>query len=216
MPTPDEPTTELTPPQPGIDDFDFDFAEAVAPPRRRRLPLLTGALALCAAIGGGVVLGIAIQKHWGSGGSTGGGRSAALAAALAASSGSATSSGAGSAARGGAAGAGGFARSGTAGQVKAIDGTSIYVTDTDGNVVKVTTDPGVQVRVTKTGSLKSIVPGDFVVVQGTKTKAGYKATSISDSGSGGGFSLFGGRSGGSGATGLGTQAGNGAPTGFGG
>ncbi len=206
MSTPDEPTTETPATQPGLDDFDFDFEETPAPVRRRRLPLITGALALCAAIGGGVVLGIAIQKHWGGSGSSGGSRSAAsLAAALAGRTGQSRGST-------GAAAPGGFTRSGTAGQVKAIDGKNLYVTDTDGNVVKVTTDPGVSVRVTKTGTLKSIAPGDFVVVQGTKTKSGYRATSITDSGTSASAGGFGGLPSGGGSGSNGNQGGTGGTT----
>jgi hypothetical protein len=81
--------------------------------------------------------------------------------------------------------------------VKAIDGTTLYVTDLQGNTVKVTTGPGSHVRVTSDATLEKVRPGDYVTVQGTKTASGYRATSITDSGSespfagafgGGGFS----------------------------
>ena len=179
MGTGDETPTEVTPLSTERDDgFDFDLDGELPPPprRRRRLPLVTAVLTLCAAVGAGVVFGILIQKHWGgSGGSSAGGRAASFAAAFAGRTGQ----------TGGAAGgraAGGFASSGTTGQVKAIDGTTLYLTDFQGNTVKVTTGPGVRVRVTSDGTLKRISPGDYVVVQGAQTASGYKATSITDSG----------------------------------
>jgi hypothetical protein len=175
MNAPDEANTEVQPAdQHGLDGFDFDFDEtAVPPPRRRRLPAVTALLLLSAAVGIGVVFGVLIQKHWGGSPAASGFNGRAPAAARG-------GSGAGPS------GARSFAQSGTAGQVKAIDGTTLYVTDTQGNLVKVTTGPGVTVRVTRLGTLKSISPGDFVVVQGTKTTSGYRATSISDSGTSGG------------------------------
>jgi hypothetical protein len=196
MNAPDEASTEVQPAdQHGLDGFDFDFDETtVPPPRRRRLPFVTALLLLSTAVGIGVVFGVLIQKHWGGTPAASGFNGRAPAAAR-------SGSGAGPS------GARSFAQSGTAGQVKAIDGTTLYVTDTQGNVVKVTTRPGVTVQVTRPGTLKSISPGDFVVVQGTKTKSGYRATSISDSGTSGGgggpLRVFGGPSssgnGGSGA-----------------
>ena len=197
MPPADDAPTDVTPPAPERDDgFDFDFDAEVPPPppRRRRLPLLTAGLALCAAIGAGVVFGILIQKHWGGSGS-GGGRNAAALAAFAGRTGQAGGTGGGS---GRAAGANAFTRGGTVGQVKAIDGTSLYVTDLQGNTVKVTTGPGVRVRVTSDATLKKVRPGDYVTVQGTQTKTGYRATSITDSGT---QSPLGGLFGGGGAAG---------------
>jgi hypothetical protein len=181
-----EPSTEVR-----DDGFDFDLDAELPPPppRRRRFPLVTAGLALCAAVGGGVVLGILIQKHWGSDGS-GGGRGAALAAALASGTGQTPAQTGGT--RGQTPGAAALTRNGTIGQVKAIDGTSLYVTDLQGNTVKVTTGPGVRVRVTSDATLKKISPGDYVTVQGTKTATGYKATSITDSGQESPFSGFGG------------------------
>ena len=197
----DETPTEVRPPATERDDgFDFDLDAELPPPppRRKRLPLVTAGLALCAAIGAGVVFGILIQKHWG-GSSSGGGRAASLAATFAARAGQTGGSGS----RAG--GAGAFTRSGTVGQVKAIDGTSLYVTDLQGNTVKVTTGPGVRVRVTSDGTLKKVRPGDYVTVQGTQTTTGYKATSITDSGT---ESPLAGGSGGNGSTG-GQQSGSG-------
>ena len=203
----DEPTEMQRPSAERDDGFDFDLEAELPPPppRRRRLPFVTAGLALCAAIGAGVVLGILIQKHWGGSGSAGGAhRASGLAAAFAGRTGTGTGAGSG----GRAAGAGGFTRSGTTGQVKAIEGTTLYVTDLQGNTIKVTSGPGVRVRVTSDGTLKKVSPGDYVVVQGTQTKTGYRATSITDSGTEspfagglGGGGVFGGGSGGSGGSG---------------
>ena len=201
MPPADDAPTDVAPPAPERDDgFDFDFDAEVPPPppRRRRLPLFTAGLALCAAIGAGVVCGILIQKHWGGSGS-GGGRGAA---ALAAFSGRGARP----------AGANAFARGGTVGQVKAIDGTSLYVTDLQGDTVKVTTGPGVRVRVTSDTTLKKVRPGDYVTVQGTQTKTGYRATSITDSGTESPLgALFGGGGAAGGSAPGGRQSGGGGP-----
>ncbi len=209
----DEPTEIQRPPAERDDGFDFDLEGELPPPppRRRRLPFVTAGLALCAAIGAGVVLGIVIQKHWGGSGSAGGARRAAgLAAAFTGRTG--TGTGTGSEGR-----AGGFTRSGTTGQVKAIEGTTLYVTDLQGNTIKVTSGPGVRVRVTSDGTLKKVSPGDYVVVQGTQTKTGYRATSITDSGTespfagglGGGGVFGGGSSGGGGSSSTQQPGGNG-------
>lgn len=183
-----------------LDEGDFDFLPA---PRRRRLPVLTATLFLLLAIGTGAVAGIAAQKHWGAASTPGGSFGAGQLAAGA-------NLGRAGGANGGAAAGG--ATTGlpdrTVGSVKAIDGTSLYITDTNGNVIKITTDAASAVSVTKASALKDIKPGDNVVVQGTKTSTGYKATSISVGGAaaGGGFGDRGGGFGGD----------QGAPTGFGG
>ena len=197
-PGPEDAPTEVSPPVPRDDGFDFDLDSELPPPppRRRRTPVLTAALELCAAVGIGVLGGILIEKHWGggSGGGNGGGRAAAF-AALAGRGGQSTGSGGSPT---GPAGGGAFARAGTVGQVKAVAGRSLYVTDLQGNVVKVTTAPGTKVRVTSDGTLRKIHPGDYVTVQGPQTATGYSATSITDSGTespfgaGAGFGGFGG------------------------
>ena len=53
------------------------------------------------------------------------------------------------------------------------------MTDLTGNTVKVTTAKGLTVTKTVTSSVKSIHPGDSVVVRGSKQKDGsYKASSV--------------------------------------
>jgi len=190
----------------GLDEFELDDAVLAPPPRRKRLPFATAALGACVMVGVGVVGGIAIQKHWGVSSNAANGRAAAFAALGRATGASGVSGRSGPASQ--------FARGGTIGTVKAIDGRSLYVTDAQGNVVKVTTTAATTVRVTQTGSLRKIKPGDNVVVQGAQTASGYSATSITDSGSESALGGFGGGSGG--GTGFGGVSGSGSGTGFGG
>jgi hypothetical protein len=90
----------------------------------------------------------------------------------------------GTGARGGAAGAAGGGP--TFGQVKLVDGTTIYVTDASGNIVKVTTTPESKVTKTVAGSVADLRAGDTVIVQGVPGPDGtVAATSVSDSGAGG-------------------------------
>ena len=186
-----------------FDLADLDRDVVIPRVRRKRLPFLTAALALCMAVGVGAVGGILIQKHCGGsagGGGGGNGGAAAALAALRAGGGAAGGAGAGGG-RGFGGGFGGLGDS-TIGTVKAIDGTVLYVTDTTGNTIKVTTQAGIPVRVTKNGTLQDVHPGDTVVVQGTKTGGIVAATSVTIGGAGGGGG-FGGR---------GARAGRGAPT----
>ncbi len=193
--------------------------------RRRRLhptaaapqtSLLTALLLLGATAGVGVVGGIAIQKHWGGTSSSAGALASGRFPAAASGLNGARVAGGSGAATPAATGPGGFAASGTAGTVKAIDGTAFYVTDFQGNVVKVTTDAASTVSVTKAGAVKDVKPGDTVVVQGTQTKTGYRATSISVGGAGG-LGRFG-RGGGAGFGGAAGAGGSSTetPSGFGG
>jgi hypothetical protein len=187
--------TGVSPPAPRDDGFDFDLDAELPPPppRPRRRPLLTNMLVLCAAVGIGVIGGVLIEKHWGGGGS-GGGTAGGRAAAFAALAGRGGQTGGSGGTTGGR--AGGFARNGTVGQVKTIDGKNLYITDLQGNVLKVTTGPGVRVRVTSDGTIKKVFPGDYVTVQGAQTATGYTVTSITDTGTespvGGGLGAFGG------------------------
>lgn len=194
------------------DDTFLDDDGFVPPARPRKLPVATALLLLCTTAGVGVIGGIAIQKHWGGAPSSGGafadGRLAAVGSGAGSAAAAAGANGRQGAGGSGATGASGFAGAGTIGTVKAIDGTALYVTDTQGNVVKITTDAASIVSVTKPGSVKDIEPGDRVVVQGSRSATGYKATTISVGGAGG--AGFGGRGG------LGGRGGSAAGGGFGG
>jgi hypothetical protein len=160
-----------------IADLDRDI---VLPKQHRsRLPLLTGVLALSVALGAGVVGGIQIDRHWGSTSSGSGSSSSAAAFVRPSGASTGTSTVAGSS-------GGGFPGfSGTSGTVKAIDGSTLYVTDATGNVIKVTTKAGVTVTVTKAGTLTDVKPGDTVVVRGTTSSGAVAAESISIGGGGG-------------------------------
>jgi len=143
--------------------------------RRKRLPALTAALALAAAIAAGAIFGVEAQKHWGS--------SASATSTRGFPSGFPGAAG-GSAARSGfpsgaAFGGAGFAAGGTSGTVTLIKGSTLYVTDTSGNTVLVHTSATSRVSKTVAGTVKSVHPGDSVTVVGTKNKNGsYQARQV--------------------------------------
>jgi hypothetical protein len=143
--------------------------------RRKRLPALTAALALAAAIAAGAILGVEVQKHWGSSASATSTRGFPS-GFPGASGGSASRSGFPSGAGFGAAG---FAAGGTSGTVTLIKGSTLYVTDTSGNTVLVHTSATSRVSKTVAGTVKSVHPGDSVTVVGTKNKNGsYSARQV--------------------------------------
>ena len=143
--------------------------------RRKKLPALTVALALAAAIAAGAIFGVEAQKHWGS--------SASATSTRGFPSGFPGAAG-GSAARSGfpsgaAFGGAGFAAGGTSGTVTLIKGSTLYVTDTSGNTVLVHTSATSRVSKTVAGTVKSVHPGDSVTVVGTKNKNGsYSARQV--------------------------------------
>jgi len=143
--------------------------------RRKKLPALTVALALAAAIAAGALLGVEAQKHWGSSTSatsTRGFPSGFPGAGGGSASGSGFPSGAGF-------GAAGFAAGGTSGTVTLIKGSTLYVTDTSGNTVLVHTSATSRVSKTVAGTVKSVHPGDSVTVVGTKNKnRSYQARQV--------------------------------------
>ena len=143
--------------------------------RRKKLPALTVALALAAAIAAGALLGVEAQKHWGSSTSatsTRGFPSGFPGAGGGSASGSGFPSGAGF-------GAAGFAAGGTSGTVTLIKGSTLYVTDTSGNTVLVHTSATSRVSKTVAGTVKSVHPGDSVTVVGTKnTNGSYSARQV--------------------------------------
>jgi hypothetical protein len=150
--------------------------------RRKKLPALTVALALAAAIAAGAILGVEAQKHWGSSTSatsTRGFPSGFPGAGGGSASGSGFPSGAGFGAAGAGFGAAGFAAGGTSGTVTLIKGSTLYVTDTSGNTVLVHTSATSRVSKTVAGTVKSVHPGDSVTVVGTKNKNGsYSARQV--------------------------------------
>ncbi|MFF4384093.1 hypothetical protein [Kitasatospora sp. NPDC001547] len=166
-------------------------AELAAPPRRK-LPwlslVLAGGVIATGAFAGGVWF---QQNH----GSTGGKASARPAAAAAAAGGG---YGQNNSRRGGQGGQGqgqggqpGFAR----GTVKAVDGTTVYLTDTNGNTIKVTTGDATKVQLNKEGKVADLLPGQSVTVVGTPdADGGYTAGQLVE-----GAGAVGGFGGGSGA-----------------
>src|SRR5262245_24698804 len=74
------------------------------------------------------------------------------------------------------------ASAGTAGKVKLVDGTNVYITTSDGSTVKVTTSPTSKVTKSVDGAVSDLKAGDDVVVQGATGADGtIAATSISQS-----------------------------------
>jgi hypothetical protein len=159
-----------------------------APPPRRGVSLVTSGLvaALIAALAffGGVRLEKSRAKATSA--------NTALAAFAAARAGRFTGNGGGtgtarSAATGGGAGGGFGGGAATFGQVRLVDGTTIYVGDAQGGITKVTTGPGATFTKTSSGTIADIHPGDTVVVQGQPQADGtVAATRVVDNGAGGG------------------------------
>jgi hypothetical protein len=160
-----------------LDDDGEDFDD-VMPIRRRRLPLLTRLLLVALVAAGTFVVGVEVQKHYGgtsSSSATAGSTAGSFAARRAAFGRARAGGAAGQFGGGGAAGAGGGA---TVGLITLIRGSTLYVTDFSGNTVKVKA-AGVKVSKTVSAPLKTLRPGDSVVVQATKQKDGsLKAASI--------------------------------------
>lgn len=189
----------------GGDDY---FEEEL--PRRplpKRLGPITISLIVLAMAAGAFYGGVQVEKHNVTASSSGTGAAAAAAfARLRAGAGAATTG------RGGAAattGGGGF--SGASGTITVVDGNNIYVTAADGSIVKVITSPASQYSVTSSGTIASLHPGDNVTVVGPSDGNGnVTATSVTDTGAGGGTG--GGRRGSGGGAGAGTGAATGGAT----
>ncbi|MGW1175160.1 hypothetical protein ACWD4P_15730 [Kitasatospora sp. NPDC002543] len=164
-------------------------AELAAPPRRK-LPWLSLVLAGGVIATGAFAGGVWFQQNHGSPGS--GKSSAARPTAASGPSGYGQSGsgrrGQGQAGQGqqGQGGQAGFAR----GTVKAVDGTTVYLTDSNGNTIKVTTGDATKVQLNKEGKVADLQPGQSVTVVGTPdANGGYTAGQLVEgaAGSGGGF-----------------------------
>ncbi|WP_405360701.1 DUF5666 domain-containing protein [Kitasatospora sp. NBC_00085] len=190
-------------------------AELAAPPRRK-LPwptlVLAGAVIATAAFAGGVWY----QQGHGSGGSgkavaAGGQQRPAASGGTAGTgqNGGRRNGGQGQGGQGGGQGAGqgGFTR----GTVKAVDGTTVYLTDANGKTVKVTTGDTTKVQLNKEGKVTDLQPGQSVTVVGTPdADGGYNATQLVEGATGfGGAGGFGGGAGGGFGGGGGTRGSSG-------
>jgi hypothetical protein len=159
---------------------------------RVKLPSVTLILAVIVVAGAGFLGGALVGKHYGS--SSSGGLAAAfgrLAAGASASASTGARTGTGTR-TGFAGGGGGLFGSGNAtiGEIKLIDGKTVYVQTAAGDVVQVATSPATKVTVSSTVPVKDLQPGETVIVEGSKNSSGaIAATSISQTsaGLGGGF-----------------------------
>ncbi|MQS13112.1 hypothetical protein F7Q99_12665 [Streptomyces kaniharaensis] len=168
-----------------------DIAAELAAPPRRPLPWLS--LALAAGVIGTSAFagGVWYQQNHGPSGSP----------RAAASGGQQRPGAAGGGYGQGAGGAGGYGQNGsrrgqgggqgqggqgqggqpgfTRGTVKAVDGTTVYLTDANGNTVKVTTGDATKVQLNKEGKVTDLQPGQSVTVVGTPdANGGYTANQL--------------------------------------
>jgi hypothetical protein len=174
---------------------DGDLTVALARRPRVRLPSLTMTLLIAAVAGLGFLGGTLTGTHLGASSSpaasafrnfTGGAAGNPTSAAGARGSGAGSTSSSGFAGRGGGlfSGAGG-----TFGTVKLVDGNVVYVQTATGDIVQVTTSASTKVTISSPGQVKDLLPGETVIVEGTKAANGsVAATSISQPslGTGGG------------------------------
>ncbi len=177
-----------------VDDDTVEVEQARAASRRRgkRARIVTGVLALVAAVGMGFAGGVYYQKHNGTSTPTGAGAASSFAslarsfASRAGASGAARSTGS-RAALGGLAGGGLFFATPTTsvrGTVTAVTGDTLYITETSNSaLVKVQTTATSTVTVPTTASVATVRPGDTVSVSGAKQKDGsFMAATVTDSG----------------------------------
>jgi hypothetical protein len=163
-------------------------------PKRRFLNRYTAALAALLTAAAGFYAGVRVEKSQTSSSTAGLSALASRFSALGGASAGARSAGArapsGFAARFGGAGA-------TVGTVASVNGRTLYVTEASGDEVKVQLSSASVITKSESVSASAVHPGDTVLIQGVKQPGGsIVATSVTDSGSGGGLSgLFGGRAG---------------------
>jgi hypothetical protein len=172
------------------DEWLEDPAELPRRPRRRLLSPVPLALAGVLLAACGFIGGVLVEKGQASPSSPAG-AGGALAARFAALRGGASGAT-------GSAGGAGFAAArlgagATTGSVAYISGSTLYLTTSEGNTVKVTTSPASSVTKTVKSDVKSIHPGETVVVTGAPGANGsISAEAIRVGGAGGGLgALFG-------------------------
>ena len=190
----DEPSSHQESPYPGWDD---EPEEEFLPPRPRSRLFRPATVLLFAALmaSAGFLGGVLTEKRQLPATTAGASTTRSLAST---SSGRSASSGAGGAAA---------SANSIVGQVSTVSGGTLYVTDSSGNTIKVTTSAASQITKTAAASVRSVHPGDTVVIQGAAGANGtIAATAVRDSGAGAATGGFGGR--GSGAAGSSTGAGS--------
>ena len=170
--------------------------------RRKGVPRATAILGVGLLAAATFLAGIEAQKQWGGSSSSGGLGARGAAFGAGAGTGTTGANGGTQGARG--TGGGFFGRGGggfTAGTVKLVQGSTIYVTTTNGNVVKVSVPSSTAITKSVTTKLSGVHPGDTVTAIGTTSSDGViKATSLrlGDTGfPGGGFGRRAGAQGGS-------------------
>ncbi|MGW3039841.1 hypothetical protein ACWC9T_07250 [Kitasatospora sp. NPDC001159] len=174
-----------------------DVSGELAAPPRRKLPWLSLVLA-----GGVIATGAFAGGVWYQQGQAPSGKSSSPRAAAAGAPAAGGYGGQGSGRRGGQGqgqggqgqgGQPGFAR----GTVKAVDGSTVYLTDANGNTIKVTTADTTKVQLNKDGKVADLQPGQSVTVVGTPdSSGGYNASQLVEGGAAGGFGGGGGGFGG--------------------
>ncbi|MFE5580467.1 hypothetical protein [Kitasatospora sp. NPDC056531] len=183
-----------------------DVSGELAAPPRRKLPWLSLVLAGGVIATGAFAGGVWYQQGQAPSGKSSSPRAAAAGAPAAGGYGGYGGQGAGR--RGGQGGQGqggqgqggqgqggqpGFAR----GTVKAVDGSTVYLTDSNGNTIKVTTADTTKVQLNKDGKVADLQPGQSVTVVGTPdSNGGYNASQLVEGGAAGGFGGGGGGFGG--------------------
>ncbi|MET8622441.1 hypothetical protein ABZW30_01550 [Kitasatospora sp. NPDC004669] len=187
-----------------------DVSGELAAPPRRKLPWLSLVLAGGVIATGAFAGGVWYQQGQAPSGKSSSPRAAAAGAPAAGGYGGQGGQGAGRRGGQGQGGQGqggqgqggqpGFAR----GTVKAVDGSTVYLTDASGNTIKVTTADSTKVQLNKEGKVADLQPGQSVTVVGTPdSSGGYNASQLVEGAAGGGG--FGGGGGGGGGFGGGNR-----------
>ncbi len=157
---------------------DGDLTAALARRPKVRLPSLTMTLMLVVVLGLGFLGGTLVGMHYGS---SSGSSAASVSPFTRFGSGSSAAPSASSRFPGG---SGLFGGSGgaTFGTIKLVDGNIVYIQTETGSIVQVTTSAATKVTASSAVPLKDLVPGETVIVEGTKKANGsVAATSISQS-----------------------------------